>query len=89
MCEVHESGVYESAIEVVETIAWLEAYRFLELCESVVYLVEHHHTITSICIVLWVFIIESDRSTKVIHSLLIMSNRHKGIPSISVIFCMS
>lgn len=89
MGKVHESGVHEASVEVVETVVGFQTNCFLEFCESVVDLVEHHHAVTSVCIVLRVFIVETDCSTEVIHCLLVVSDRHKGITSISVIFCMS
>ena len=89
MGEVHEPGVYEPAVEVVEAIAGFDAYRFLELCEGIVYLVEHHHAIASVSIVLCILIVKADGCTKVVHGLLVVTDGHKGITSVSVIFCMS
>lgn len=89
MGEVHESGVDEASVEVVEAIVWFQGDCFFEFCESVVDLVEHHHAIASVCIVLWVFIVKSDCSTEIIHGFLVVSDCHKGISSISMIFGVS
>lgn len=52
-------------------------------------MVEHHHAVTSIGVVLRIFIIESNRSSKVIHGLLIVSGSHEGVASIRMVLGMS
>lgn len=89
LAKVHESGIYESSIEIVETVCWLEGDGLLELSESIIYLVEHHHAVTSVGIVLCLLVIESDCSPEIIHGFLIMSYCHKGIPPICVVFRMN
>jgi len=87
--EVHQSGVHQTAVEVVETIVGFQGYCFLEFCEGVVDLVEHHHAVASVCVVLWVFIVKANRSTEIIHGFLVVADRHKCVTSISMIFGMS
>lgn len=87
--KVHQSCVYKTSIEVVESIIGFEADSFFELCKRIVDLVEHHHAVASIGIVLRIFIIESNRSSKVIHRLLIVSGSHEGVASIRMVLGMS
>ena len=78
----------QSSIEVVESIVGFEADSFFELCKRVVDLVEHHHAVASIGVILWVFIIESNRSSEVIHGLLIVTGGHKGVASVRMVLGM-
>ena len=67
---------------------WFHGDSFVELCKSIVDLVEHHHAITSVCIVLSIFLVEADSCSKIIHSFLIMSNCHECLSSFTVVFGM-
>lgn len=88
MGKVHKPCVNQPSIEVVESVVWLETDCFFKLCKRIVDLVEHHHAVASIGVILWVFIIESNRCSEVIHGLLIVSSGHKGIASISMVLGM-
>lgn len=76
----------EAAIEIIESIVGLEADGFLELCKCIVDLVEHHHAISSVGVVLGIFVVEANGSAEVIHRFLVMSSCHEGIASVGVIF---
>lgn len=86
--KVHQPCMDQSSIEVVESIVGFEADSFFELCKRVVDLVEHHHAVASIGVILWVFIIESNRSSEVIHGLLIVTGGHKGVASVRMVLGM-
>ena len=81
--------MHQAAIEVIEAIIGFETDSFFELCKGVVDLVEHHHAVSPIGIVLRIFVIEANGSSEVIHCLLVVSSCHEGIPSIGVIFGVS
>lgn len=87
--KVHQSRVNKASIEVVESIIGLETDSFFKLCKCVVDLVEHHHAVASIGVVLRIFIIESNRSAEVIHGLLVVPSSHEGVTSICMVLGMS
>lgn len=72
-------------VEVVKAILRFHRYGLVELSQGVVDLVEHHHAIASIGIVLSVVAIKSDSRSKIVHSLLVMSDGHKGLSSFGVV----
>lgn len=76
----------QSSIEIIKAIIRFKTNSFLKLGKSIINLIEHHHTIASISIVLWIFIIKSYSSSKIIHCFLIMSSCHKSITSVCMIF---
>lgn len=78
----------EAPIEVVEAVVWLKTDGLFELCECVVDLVEHHHAVTSIGVVLGVLVIEANSRAKVIHCLLVVSGGHEGVATVSVVLGM-
>jgi hypothetical protein len=84
--EIHESGMDEAAIEIIESIVGFETDGFFELCKGVVDLVEHHHAISSVGVVLRIFVVEANGSAEVIHRFLVMSSCHEGVSSVGVIF---
>lgn len=75
----------ESPVEVVEAIVGFHGDGFFELCQGVIDLIEHHHTVASIGIVLWIFLIKANGSSEIIHGFLIVPSGHEGISSISMI----
>lgn len=83
--EVHESGVDETTIEVVKAIVRLKTNGLLELRESVINLVEHHHAVAPIRVVLWVFVIETNSRAEVVHCFLVVTSRHECITTIGMI----
>lgn len=89
MSKVHESSMYKSTIEVIKAIVRLQTYGLFELSKGVIDLIEHHHAVAPICVVLRIFVIEADSCAKVIHGLLVVTGGHESIASISVIFCVS
>lgn len=60
----------------------------MEFCQSVVDLIEHHHTVTAVSIVLGVVAVEADGSSEVVHGFLIVTDGHEGLPSFRMIFGM-
>jgi len=62
---------------------------FMELGESVIDLVEHHHAVAPVGIVLSILFVEADGSPKVIHGLLVVPNRHKSLPPFRVVLGVS
>ncbi len=52
-------------------------------------MIEHHHTISSIGIILRLFVIKSYGSSEIIHCFLVVSNCHESSTSVSMILCMS
>jgi hypothetical protein len=86
--EIHESGVNKTSIEIIYSIIWFQGNGFLKLSQRVINLVQHHHTISSVSIVLRLFVIKPDGSTKIIHGFLIVADCHKCGSSISMILSM-
>lgn len=86
--EIHEPGMNETSIEVINSIVWFKWNGFLKLSQSVIDLVQHHHTVSSVGVVLRLLVIKSYGSTKIIHGLLIVTNRHKCGSSVSMILGM-
>ena len=86
--EIHESGVNQAAIEIVETVVGSKVDGFFELGQGVVDLVQHHHAVASVGVVLGLLVVKSDSCTEVIHGFLIVADSHEGISSVRVILCM-
>jgi len=82
---VHKSGVNQPSIEVIKAIIRFQRDGLFELSQGIIDLVEHHHAIAPICIVLRVFVIESDRCAEIVHSFLVVADCHKGLASFGVV----
>jgi hypothetical protein len=77
--------MYQSSVEVEETLSRFEGNCLLELCEGIIYLVEHHHTIAPVGVVLRIFVIEADGSAKVVHGFLVVTDGHEGFTTFRVV----
>ena len=86
--EVHQPCVHKSPIKIKQSIRWLQRNCLLKLSQCVVNLIQHHHTVSSVSIILRMFVVKSDCCSEIIHGLLILSNSHESIASVSVIFGM-
>ncbi len=84
--KVHQPCMDQPSVEVIEPVVGLEADGLLELCEGVVDLVEHHHAVAPIGVVLRVLIIEPDCSSEIIHGLLVVPGGHEGVAPVRVVF---
>ena len=87
--KVHESGQDKPPVEVVESIVRLHGYSFVKLCQCVVDLVEHHHTVTPVSIVLGIFLVKANGCSKVIHCLLVVPDGHEGLSPFTMVLGMS
>lgn len=87
--EVHEAGVDQSAVEVVEPVGWFHGDGFVKFSQGIVDLVEHHHTVASVGVVLGVVAVEPDGSAKVVHGFLVVSDGHEGFSSFRVVLGVS
>lgn len=88
LSEVHQSSQDESPIEIVETIVRFHGDGFVELSKRIVYLVEHHHAVTSVGIVLCILLVKTNGSPKIVHRFLVVSNRHESLSSFTVVLRM-
>lgn len=86
--KVHQSCMHQTTIEIIYSIIWFEFDRLLKLGQGVINLIQHHHTVASIRIVLRLVFVKSYGRTKIIHSFLIVTDCHKSGTSVSVILCM-
>lgn len=68
----------------IQPVVRFEGDSFFELREGIVDLVEHHHTVSSIRIILGLLVIEPDGSTEIIHGFLVVADGHESITSISM-----
>ena len=87
--KTHKPSMNQSSIKIIQSICRFKCNSFFKLSQCIINLIQHHHTVSSICIILRLFIIKSDSSTKIIHSFLIVPSCHESITSVSMILCMS
>ena len=78
----------KSSIKVKQSVSWLQRNCFFKFSQGIVNLVQHHHAVTPVSIILRVLIIKSDCCSEIIHGLLILADSHKSVTPISVIFGM-
>ena len=83
---VHKPCVDEAAVEVIEAVVGFKRDGFFKFSQGVVDLVEHHHAVTPVRVVLCVFVIEPDGSAEIVHGLLVVPNGHEGLSSLGVVF---
>lgn len=86
--EVHKSGMHETTIEMIQTVIWFEDNGLLELGKCIIDLVEHHHAIAPVRVVLCLLIIKPDSSAEIIHCLLVVPDCHEGIATICMVLSM-
>lgn len=86
--KIHEPGVHEASVEVVETILRLHRDRLMELGEGVVNLVEHHHAVAAVRIILRIISVEADSRSEVVHGFLVVPDRHEGLSPFRVVSSM-
>ena len=84
--KVHEPGMHQSSVEVIKSIVGFQTDCLLELGQSIVDLIEHHHAVSSIGVVLWIFVIEADGCSEVVHGLLVVADSHEGVASVCMVF---
>ena len=70
----------EAAVEVIEAVVGFKRDGFFKFSQGVVDLVEHHHAVTPVRVVLCVFVIEPDGSAEIVHGLLVVPNAMKASP---------
>jgi hypothetical protein len=61
----------------------------MKLCQCVVDLVEHHHTVAPVGVVLSIFLVKANGSSKIIHCLLVVPDCHESLSSFTMILGMS
>lgn len=86
---VHKSCVNKSAVKVIEAVIGFQGDGFFELSQGIIDLVEHHHAVASVCVVLGVFVIKTDSRAEIIHRFLVVSDSHESLASLRVIFSVS
>lgn len=80
--------MHQSSIEVIETIMRFHWYCFMKLSQGIVDLVQHHHTISSVGVVLSIISVKTNSCSEIVHCLLIVTNSHESLPSFWVISSM-
>lgn len=84
--KVHKPGMHEPSIEMVKPIIGFQSDCFFKFGEGIVDLVEHHHAVASIGVVLGLLVVESDGRTEVVHCFLVVSDCHERIAAVCVVF---
>lgn len=86
--ELHESSPDHSKVKVIQAFIWFQLNSPFKLLQSLPNLVEIHHAVSSVRVVLGLFLVKADGCSKIIHSFLILPNGHENRTSLGMILGM-